>query len=201
MTNGEKLIEIFPDYNIEIVEYKGYVRVFYKYFYAIYPLKWWNTKYKESTTKNDCAEQNGCISCSLDDGDDCCRKLYEESMREPTTKNDLGVDCISRAELLKAMDTWDKFGYTAQYGLERLDKDDKGFVPYVKYDDMVNCVKGMPSVTPQEPILDKIRAEIEKAVWEDVIVSLDGMDEVRIPRLEPSDVFKIIDKYRAESEK
>ena len=53
----------------------------------------------------------------------------------------------------------------------------------------------------QEPILDKIRAEIEKAVWEDVIVSLDGMDEVRIPRLEPDDVFKIIDKYRAESEK
>jgi hypothetical protein len=65
--------------------------------------------------------------------------------------NDLGVDCISRTELLKAMDTWDKFGYTARYGLERLDKDDKDFVPYVKYEDMVNCVKGMPSVTPQEP--------------------------------------------------
>ena len=25
----------------------------------------------EPTTKNDCAEQNGCIRCSLDDGDDC----------------------------------------------------------------------------------------------------------------------------------
>ena len=67
-------------------------------------------------------------------------------------ENDFGEsDCIDRAELLKAMDTWDKFGYTAQYGLERLDKDDKGFVPYVKYDNMVNCVKGMPSVTLQEP--------------------------------------------------
>jgi len=54
-------------------------------------------------------------------------------------------------ELLKAIDTWDKFGYTARYGLERLDKDDKGFVPYVHYDDMVKCVKNMPSVTPQEP--------------------------------------------------
>jgi len=52
----------------------------------------------------------------------------------------------------------------------------------------------------QESILDKIRAEIEKAVWEDVIVSLDGTDEVRIPRLEPDDVFKIIDKYKEESE-
>lgn len=72
-------------------------------------------------------------------------------IQDSTTKNDLGVDCISRTELLKAMDTWDKFGYTARYGLERLDKDDKGFVPYVKYEDMVNCVKGMPSVTQQEP--------------------------------------------------
>ena len=51
-----------------------------------------------------------------------------------------------------------------------------------------------------ENALDKIRAEIEKAVWEDVIVSLDGTDEVRIPRLEPDDVFDIIDKYKAESE-
>lgn len=49
----------------------------------------------------------------------------------------------------------------------------------------------------QEPVLDKIKAEIERAVWEDVIVSLDGTDEVRIPRLEPDDVFKIIDKYKA----
>jgi Zn finger protein HypA/HybF involved in hydrogenase expression len=24
-------------------------------------------------------------------------------------------------------------------------------VPYVHYDEMVNCVKGMPTVTPQEP--------------------------------------------------
>lgn len=49
-------------------------------------------------------------------------------------------------------------------------------------------------------MLDKIRAEIEKAVWEDVIISLDGTDEIRIPLLEPDDVFEIIDKYKAESE-
>lgn len=47
-------------------------------------------------------------------------------------------------------------------------------------------------------VLDKIRAEIEQAVWEDVVVSLDGTDEVRIPRLDPDDVFEIIDKYRKE---
>ena len=59
---------------------------------------------QEPTTKNDCAEQNGCITCSLDDGDDCCRKLYEESMQEPTAKNDLGVDCISREVVLDVIE-------------------------------------------------------------------------------------------------
>ena len=50
-----------------------------------------------------------------------------------------------------------------------------------------------------EGVLDKIRAEIEKAVWEDVVVSLDETDEVRIPCLDPDDVFEIIDKYTTES--
>ena len=49
-------------------------------------------------------------------------------------------------------------------------------------------------------VIDRIRAEIEKAVWEDVIISLDGTDETRIPCLNPDDVFEIIDKYKAESE-
>lgn len=51
-----------------------------------------------------------------------------------------------------------------------------------------------------EDILEKIRAEIKKAVWEDSIYSRDGADEVRIPRLDPDDVFEIIDKYKAGSE-
>ena len=54
-------------------------------------------------------------------------------------------NAISREELLKAIDTLDKFGYSARYGLERLDKDDKDFVPYVKYDDVIKCIKGMGS--------------------------------------------------------
>ena len=57
----------------------------------------------ERTTKNDCADQNGCISCSLDDGDDCCRKLYEESMQEPATKNDLVADIEDAVERLNAL--------------------------------------------------------------------------------------------------
>ena len=71
--------------------------------------------------------------------------------QEPTTKNNLGVDSIGRAELLKAMDTWDKFGYLANHGLIRLGKENKYYVQYVRYEDMVKAVKDMPSVTPQEP--------------------------------------------------
>ena len=56
------------------------------------------------------------------------------------------------------------------------------------------------SIVIERTVLDKIRAEIEKVIWEDVIVSLDGTDEIRIPLLNPDDVFEIIDKYRTESE-
>ena len=120
--------------------------------------------------------------------------------QEPTTKNNLGVDCIDRAEVLKLMkDNWHT--HNGDWAMQ----------------ESMDDIRALPSVTPQEPIepmveidlysvikqkyierevLDKIRAEIEKAVWEDVVVSLDGTDEVRIPRLDPDDVFEIIDKYR-----
>ncbi|MCR4739157.1 MAG: hypothetical protein K5886_02720 [Lachnospiraceae bacterium] len=49
-------------------------------------------------------------------------------------------------------------------------------------------------------VLDKIRAEIEQVVWEDVVVSLDETNEIRIPRLDPDDVFEIIDKYREDGD-
>ena len=79
------------------------------------------------------------------------KEWWNAEYKAPTTKNDLGVDCIDRAELLKAMDTWDKFGYLANHGLIRLGKENKYYVQYVKYDNMVKCVNDMPSVTPQEP--------------------------------------------------
>lgn len=65
----------------------------------------------------------------------------------------------------------------------------------------INKIDNMPTVQAVPiDVLDKIRTEIEKAVWEDIVVSLDGTDEIRIPRLDPDDVFEIIDRYRAESE-
>ena len=149
--------------------------------------------------------------------------LFDRYIEEPITKNYLGVssgleknskkleknfgelDCISRADVLKLMqDNWHT--HNGDWAMQ----------------ESMDDIRALPSVTPQEPIepmveidlysvirqkyierevLDKIRIEIEKAVWEDVVVSLDGTDEVRIPRLDPDDVFEIIDKYKAESEK
>ena len=47
LTNGEVIKKMFPHYDIEIDEHKGYVRVFYENFYTTYPLTWWNGKWGE----------------------------------------------------------------------------------------------------------------------------------------------------------
>ena len=61
-------------------------------------------------------------------------------------------DAISRDELLKAMDTWDKFGVDDTNSLFRLDNLSLPYyVPYIHYDDVIKCIKGMPPVNPQEP--------------------------------------------------
>lgn len=126
MTNEEKLREIFPK-TIFIYRKKDD-----KTTAIMCSDEWLSAEYKEPTAKND-------LSSGLEKNSKKLEKDFDES------------NCIDREEILKAMDTWDKFGYSARYGLERLDKDDKGFVPYVKYEDMVNCVKNMSSVTLQEP--------------------------------------------------
>ena len=124
----------------------------------------------------------------------------------PTTKNDLAVDCIDREELLKAMDTWDKFGYTVRYGLERLDKNDKDFVPYVKYADVVNCVKNMPSVTPQEPFKPMVEIDLYSVVKQKYI-EREVLDKIRADVINIADsrrsipvrsIINILDKYKVE---
>ena len=52
-------------------------------------------------------------------------------------------DLISRSELLKAMDTWDKFGYDEHNRLIKIDRTNEEYVPYVHYEDMVKCVNDM----------------------------------------------------------
>lgn len=62
----------------------------------------------------------------------------------PLTESD---DCVSRAELLKALDTWDKFGVDDTGHLFRLDNlSYPHYEPYIHYRDVIKAVKGMPSV-------------------------------------------------------
>ncbi len=55
-------------------------------------------------------------------------------------------DAISRDELLKAIDTWDKFGCDAN---TKLVPYQDHYIPYIHYDDVIKCIKGMPPVAPQ----------------------------------------------------
>lgn len=85
-------------------------------------------------------------------------------------------DAISREELLKAIDTWDKFGYTETGCFVREPKGD--YVPYIHYDDVIKCIKGMPSVTQKSgewiPVSKKLPEEDVDVL---VVVELpDGKD-------------------------
>jgi len=56
-------------------------------------------------------------------------------------------DLISRQAALDAMETWDKFGCDPDGKLVRYD-DDKHYIPYVHYEDMVHAIKHLPSAQP-----------------------------------------------------
>lgn len=60
-------------------------------------------------------------------------------------------DLIDRKELLKAIDTWDKFGVDDTNSLFRLDNLSlPHYVPYIHYDDMVKSVKGAETIIEAE---------------------------------------------------
>ena len=70
-------------------------------------------------------------------------------------------DLISRQAALDAMETWDKFGCDPDGKLVRYD-DDKHYIPYVHYEDMVHVIKHLPSAQPEPAIpLQWIEAQIE----------------------------------------
>ena len=51
----------------------------------------------------------------------------------------------------------------------------------------------------QESVIDKIRAEIERAIQEETVIDQSGGEyESVVSKLDPDDVFQIIDKYKAE---
>ena len=67
-------------------------------------------------------------------GTEVCHLCMWENQYTPTTKNDLGVELISRKEVLKIFDEW----------FATCDIADKKDSPKIK-------IKTLPSVTPQEP--------------------------------------------------
>ena len=61
--------------------------------------------------------------------------------------------CLSENGILEAMDTWPKYGCMPDGRFIRLTKEnEKDYVPYVHYDDMVKVVKGIPSLDV-EPVI------------------------------------------------
>ena len=72
-------------------------------------------------------------------------------------------DLISRKALLKAMDTWDKFGFSHSGAFVREPENDD-YVPYVHYDDMVKCVEGMQTADVVEKFIDELTKEISDRV-------------------------------------
>ena len=135
MTNGEKLKEIFPDIEFTDMAFtvhavtevildgvKGHISYdFWKY--------WWNAEYKEPTYTSQIAQK------AYEDGkkDGYIQAKLEQ---EPTTKNNLAVNCISRQE---AIDT-----------IRQL------YLDLATQKAVIDLLKILPSVTPQ------LSSELEK---------------------------------------
>ena len=77
-------------------------------------------------------------------------------------KGEIKMRSIDAEALKKAVDTWDKFGYTAQGELIRLTEKNKDlYVPYVKYQDIVNCINNAPTVKYHKEKAEELRKQYE----------------------------------------
>lgn len=63
-----------------------------------------------------------------------------------------------------------------------------------------NAIKMLPPVTPQEPILDKIRAEIEEYKSRQLTLAIGVKDLEKGKQIALECVLAILDKYKVESE-
>ena len=91
-------------------------------------------------TREEAIEKHGSLICGTEE--EIMEAIREKERQEPCD------DAISREELLKAIETWDKFGVDDTNSLFRLDNLSlPHYVPYIHYDDVIKCIKGMPSVT------------------------------------------------------
>jgi hypothetical protein len=73
------------------------------------------------------------------------------------------MDVIDRQAALEAMDTWDKFGCDPDGKLVRYD-DDKHYIPYVHYEDMVHAIKHLPSAQQWIPCSERLPEEKDAGI-------------------------------------
>jgi hypothetical protein len=182
MTNGEKIKEIFPNRVLTSIN-----NSYYWGDDILVSKSFWNAEYKEPSSSgkpNKSIEEKcpcyycehfeikGLSHCEIHEeayGDSRCNDYHKINQKpnkseiptDSTTKNDLGVDAVSRKELLKKYE--DKF-----FELQKLKhlKNNKG----AEYRQLginycINILKELPPVTPQEPMLNKLKEQDEpKAV-------------------------------------
>ena len=72
---------------------------------------------------------------------------------------------IDAEQTLKAMDTWDKFGYSHTGAFVRNPKTDD-YVPYVHYEDMVKCVSNIPTADVRENVKGEWILHQDSKTWE-----------------------------------
>ena len=221
MTNGEKFKEIFQISHVDEGELYAYAWL-PNHDAAEISIDWWNAEYKEPPTKNDSpkyCDRNICLKNEYNNVG--CEDCEVTKSQESTTKNNLGVELISKEQTIDRVLTY----------FNHIDKgnDDEWAKGYeTGEEDAIAVIESMPPVTPQEPrsfkwctdckeydqekhcchryskvirdsvaeieqepILDKIRAEINT-----MPCAITSMREIYINR---DKVINIIDKYKAES--
>ena len=96
------------------------------------------------------------------------------SDKEPTTKNNLGVDCISRADVLRIMRV-NQFIHDGEWAMKW----------------SMNEIKDLPSVTSQEPKTGQfakwVATEIFDDMWE---YNKDAFAEIACRKLEKLDIVR-----------
>jgi hypothetical protein len=171
MTNGEKFVKTFPDI-ADIVLYRNKHEGIRIEFESI----WWDAEYKEPTTKTckscrnygshngvcDICKDYNCfteqksnkseIPTSSDLSSETRRN--SEKLEKETANNILKVDCINRDSAIKALD-YDIKSFEFKAGVSKY-MDDIAKLLDTIYEIQVNNIKAISSVTPQEPILEKI---------------------------------------------
>lgn len=155
MTNGEKIKEIFP--NLRVILRDSCVQVMDEdcSFCNAYTLEWWNAEYEEPTIRN-------CFGCKYskdnhNSGTEECHLCMWENQYTPTTKNDLAVDCISRADARSLICKIDR-----KYMFNMSGK---------AFQDLYKGIDDLPSVIPFSSGLDKNSKKLEKDFGESDCIS------------------------------